>query len=171
MIQSTDAVYELFFDKLESDDEFFQYYGVDEEEALQLAKERAKSYLNSAIAELSRRVELQVDMTFGIDEETGEEVFAEEITEGEADVLTELMVLTYYERGLAKLRPKINTFSASELKLLHSPANERTSYVEMLRQFREHCRIVVSRYGSRDRLTGTRLPVDHTLPEIEEGDT
>lgn len=167
MIQKTDTVYELFFDKLESDDEFFQYYGVDEEEALQLAKERAKSYLSGAIAELGRRMEMQVDMSITTDEETGEEIFAEEITENEADVLTELMLLMYYERGLAKLRPKINTFSASELKLLHSPANERTSYVEMLRQFREHCRIVVSRYASRDRLTGARRIVDHTIPEME----
>ena len=165
MISEVSEVYQLFFDKLEADDEFFSYYGVDEDTALQLAQERASSYLKGAIAELVRRVTLSFDLAITTEEETGNLIFVEEITDEEADILTELMLLKYFERGLAKLRPKINTFSASELRLLHSPANERTSYIEMLRDFREHCRIIVSRYSGRDRLTGEKLIVDHAIPE------
>lgn len=165
MISEVSEVYQLFFDKLEADDEFFSYYGVDEDTALQLAQERASSYLKGAIAELVRRVTLSFNLAITTEEETGNLIFVEEITDEEADILTELMLLKYFERGLAKLRPKINTFSASELRLLHSPANERTSYIEMLRDFREHCRIIVSRYSGRDRLTGEKLIVDHAIPE------
>ena len=165
MISEVSEVYQLFFDKLEADDEFFSYYGVDEDTALQLAQERASSYLKGAIAELVRRVTLSFNLAITTEEETGNLIFVEEITDEEADILTELMLLKYFERGLAKLRPKINTFSASELRLLHSPANERTSYIEMLRDFREHCRVIVSRYSGRDRLTGEKLIVDHAIPE------
>lgn len=168
MISEVSEVYQLFFDKLEADDEFFSYYGVDETTALQLAQERASSYLKGAIAELGRRVTLSFDLSITTDELTGEATFTEEISDEEADILTELMLLKYFERGLAKLRPKINTFSASDLRLLHSPANERVSYIEMLKDFREHCRVIVSRYAGRDRLTGEKLIVDHTIPE--EGD-
>lgn len=167
MTSSVDELYEVFFDKLEQDDDFFQYYGVSSEEALQLAKERAKSYLRGAIAELSRRVTLGFDLSLTQNED-GETVFTEEITDEEVDVLTELMVLRYYERGLAKLRPRINTFSASELRVLHSPAQERNSYVEMLREVKEHCRVVVSRYGGHNRLTGSRNIVDHTIEDDED---
>lgn len=164
-ITDPNAVYEAFFDKLEQDDEFFAYYGIDEDHAMQLAKERAQTYLRSAIAELGRRTAIDFDLSLVQDEETGETVFAEPITDAEVDVLSELMLLKYYERGLAKLRPKINAFSASELRLLHSPANERISYVTMLKDFREHIRVVVSRYAGRSRNDFKRRLVDTTIPD------
>lgn len=150
------GVLTLFFDKLEADDEFFAYYGVDEDKAMELAKERAKSYLHDAVIFLRRRATGEV--VFGLSGDS----FTVEITEDEAELLSDIMMLKYYERGLAKLLPKLNVFSASELKMLHSPANERTSYNEMLKDFREHIREEISWYCSHDRLTGAALSVDYT---------
>lgn len=163
MISGADEVIVSFLDKLEADEDFFAYYGVDEEEALSLAKERAESYLKEAIVTMRRHVDLDFTLSLQADGN-----FQEPITDDEADVLTEIMVLKYYERLQVKLKPKLNAFAASELKLLHSPANERTSYMEMLSSCREHVREVMSWYESRNRVTGARKLVDHTMPEMEE---
>lgn len=163
MTLDTEEVIDSFLDKLEADEDFFAYYGVDEDEALRLAKERASSYLKQAMATMRREVDL--DFTLSLDE-NGK--FTEAITDDEVDVLTEIMLLKYYERMQAKLKPKLNAFAASELKLLHSPANERTSFMEMLETTREHVREVLGWYEARNRLTGERKLVDHTIPEDTE---
>ena len=166
MISDFDDVYEMFFDKLEADDEFFNYYGIDENEALKLAKERALSLLKSAVMDLNRRVEMEFDLSLNLEDG----VFTEEITDEEADILTEIMVLKYFERNLAKLKPKINTFSSSELTILHSPANERTSFINMLDAYREHVLNMVSHYSGKERFSSKKKIVDHTIPEDSDSE-
>lgn len=143
-----------FFDKVETDSDFFDYYGVQEDEALQLATERARSYLREAIVYLYRETELDFDL--GLVHDGAQYQFAEEITENEVDLLAEIMYLRHLERGLAKLTPKINVLSSSDLKVLHSPANERSSYVAMIDQARNNVVAMVSKYVAVDRLTGKR---------------
>ena len=96
-------------------------------------------------------------------DESGMVAFAEEITDVEADILSEVMLMRYFERGLAKLKPKINVLSSSDLKVLHSPANERTSYNEMLCSIRENIVDMISHYVAVDRLTGKRKMVEQTI--------
>lgn len=163
MLSNVDAVIGAFLDKVEMDEDFFAYYGVDEEEALTLAKERSMGYLRQAIVMLKRRVELPFALAL-----KDEKSFEEPITDDEVDLLSEIMLLKYFERGLAKLKPQINMFSASELRLLHSPANERTSYVEMISSCRENVREMISWYESKDRITGANKLVDHNVPDDVE---
>ena len=163
MTLNADEVIQCFFDKLEADDEFFAYYGVDEGEALALARERARSYLKEAVVYFRRFA--VVDFSFAMTEsDDGDLFFEEEITDDEVDLLTEIMLLKYYERGLAKLKPKINMFSSTDLKALHS-ANERSTFIEMLRSVRENVDTMLSQYVARDRLTGGVKLVDHAVPE------
>lgn len=111
-------VYEAFFDRIVHDETFFQYFDVDEIEAMQIARERARSYLREACSYLRRHVALEFNLGFRVGEDNAE-YFAEEITDNEVELLADIMLLPYYERGLAKLKPVLNTFSATELKLLH----------------------------------------------------
>ncbi|MBO5970923.1 MAG: hypothetical protein J6S14_20800 [Clostridia bacterium] len=154
MTRDIEDVFCSFFDKVEEDDDFFSYYGVSDEEAMRLAKERAQSYLREAMIYLRRQVEL--DFNLALVEDSDTYVFAEEITDMEVDILSEIMLMRYLERGYAKLKPKINVLSSTDLKVLHSPANERNSYVAMIDKVREHVRSLVSYYAIADRHSGKR---------------
>ena len=145
----------MFFDKVEEDSDFFSYYGVSDTEALALAQERAQVYLREAISYLRAHAELDFNLEL-ITDENDACWFAEELNYDEAELLSAIMFLRYLERGLAKLKPKINILSSTDLKALHSPANERTSYVSMIKNEREHVYALMSHYIAKDRKTGHR---------------
>ena len=46
---SFDEFYSRFYDKVENDPDFFDYYNHTSDESMEIAQERAKSYLNEAI--------------------------------------------------------------------------------------------------------------------------
>lgn len=117
--------------------------------------ERSYGYLREAIVYLKHHLELDFDLRLN-KTESGEWAFAELVTDEEVDILSEIMLLRYLERGFAKLKPIINTLSSTDLKLLHSPANERNSFVSMIDKVREHVRTAVSHYAAIDRKTGKR---------------
>lgn len=155
MKQEASAVLTMFFDKVEEDSDFFSYYGVSDTEALALAQERAQVYLREAISYLRAHAELDFNLDLIIDED-GVCWFADELNYDEAELLSSIMFLRYLEKGLAKLKPKINVLSSTDLKVLHSPANERTSYVNMIKNEREHVYALMSHYIAKDRKTGRR---------------
>lgn len=167
MTNKLEDVYEAFYDRIVHDIEFFSYFDVDEIEAMQIAQERARSFLREACSYLRRHVTLDFTLSLMTDEK-GNEVFVESITDDEVDLLADIMLLPYYERGLAKLSPKLNTFSASELRLLHSPANERQTYVSMLENVRSRVDYLIADYYAKDRMTGAEKMISTTLPEETE---
>jgi len=73
-------VYEAFFDKIELDSEYFQYFDVDEIEAMKIAEERARSYLREACSYLRRHVTLDFNLSIEKDENSKEH-FATPLTE------------------------------------------------------------------------------------------
>lgn len=83
-------------------------------------------------------------------------------------LLSDIMLLFHYERAMVKLQPKFNTFSATELKLLHSPANERLTYTEMIEQQRNRVNDLIADYYAKDRLTGSEKMVSTEIPEESE---
>ena len=155
MQQEASMVLTMFFDKVEEDSDFFSYYGVSDTEALALAKERAQVYLREAICYLRAHAELDFNLDLVLDN-NNVYWFVEELTFEESELLSSIMFLRYLERGLAKLKPKINVLSSTDLKTLHSPANERTSYVNMINQEREHVYALMSHYVAKDRKSGKR---------------
>ena len=167
MTNKLEDVYEAFYDRIVNDIEFFSYFDVDEIEAMQIAQERARSFLREACSYLRRHVTLDFTLSI-VRAENEEEVFAENLTDDEVDLLADIMLLPYYERGLAKLTPKLNTFSASELKLLHSPANERQTYVAMLENVRARVDYLIADYYAKDRMTGAEKLISNSIPEETE---
>lgn len=73
MTNSLDDVYTAFFDKVEQDTDFFAYFEVSQERAMEIATERSRSYLKEACSFLRRRVAL--DFTLGFTSSEGTEVF------------------------------------------------------------------------------------------------
>lgn len=145
-------VRQAFFDRIESDDTFFQYFADAEDDEIQeLADERANTYISEAITLLRRKCEIDLDFT--LDAET--DAFAADLTEEEIQLIGgDLAFEVYIGRDVAKMKTRINTFTSSDLKALHSPANERNSFMAMYKQLQQDNISKIADYAARDRLTG-----------------
>ena len=145
-----DYLFNRFYKRIEKDEEFFNYYNVDVEEAIQLAHERAKGCLIDALDRLSSTSNLQVDFS-DYDEEIEELGF--KTTNKENKLIVDLMFQVYMERDLPLLHAfKIN-FTPSDLTVF-SPANERNSYESFIKRLNDDNEIALDDYKSRDRKSG-----------------
>lgn len=159
-ITSFDAIYQLFFYRIEKDESFFDYYNIELEDAMRLAKQRTKNYLTEALDKLSSKSGLlQVDFA-DYDIEAGYIGF--ELTGTEKDIVVNLMFQIYMERDLPLLHAfKIN-FTPGDLTVF-SPANERNSYEAFITRLKQDNKIAFDDYISRDRLTGKlKHTIDYT---------
>jgi hypothetical protein len=147
-----EVVRQAFYDRIESDNTFFQYFGAfDEEEIQAIADERADTYIREAVTLLKRKCEPEIG--FAINAEDGE--FVDDLTDEEVLLIgNDLAFQAYIGRDIAKMKTRINTFTSSDLKALHSPANERNSYMSMYAALCAENLAKIMDYSSRDRLTG-----------------
>lgn len=147
-----------FYDRIEADDTFFQYFGDFSDEEIQaIADTRANTYIAEAVAILKRRCEVEID--FSIDEEN--DTFIDDLTAEEILLIGgDLAFEVYIGREIAKMKTRINTFSSSDLRALHSPASERKSFMDMYRELKADNEVKILDYASRDRTTGRYISVN-----------
>lgn len=153
---SFELIYERFFDEVERDLDFFEYFHLSEDEAMEIAKERAKSLLMTTIDMLMIKCKPDVDFH---DIDTELECFNFELTSIEIMLLSKIMFEQYIARDIAKLKSKTNLFTASEITALYSPANERNSFFNMYQDLRKNVEVLIADYESKDRLTGKRKSI------------
>jgi hypothetical protein len=140
-----------FYDRIESDNAFFQYYSLTDVQIQALIDERANTYINEAIVLLKRKCEPEIEFTINTTtDEFNDTLTAEEIQLIGGDLAFE----AYLGRDVAKMRTRINTFTSSDLKALHSPANERNSFMTMFKQLQQDNLSKISDYAAKDRATG-----------------
>lgn len=145
-----DYLFNRFYRRIEKDEDFFNYYNVDLEEAIQLAHERAKGCLIDALDRLSSTSNLQVDFS---DYDENIEELGFKTTNRENKLIVDLMFQVYMERDLPLLHAfKIN-FTPSDLTVF-SPANERNSYESFIKRLNDDNEIALDDYKSRDRISG-----------------
>lgn len=150
--------YSRFFDKVENDVDFFDYYNHTSEESMEIAQERAKSYLNEAVDIFTLKCTPTVDF-YNIDFEN--ECFGFEVTSREVEIITRIMYSIYLERDISKLKPIINSLSATDIKSLFSPANDRKTFESLLNWYKNKTDVLISNYAARDRLTNKRKPIEY----------
>lgn len=146
-------VRQAFFDAIELDDTFYEYYDetLDDGDIQDIADERANTYIKKAISILKSKCEPEIDFT--VDEETDE--FNDDLTDDEIQLIGgDLAFEVYIGRDIAKMRTRINTFTSSDLKALHSPANERNSLMAMYKQLQNDNLAKISDYAAKNRITG-----------------
>ena len=137
-----------FYDRLEKDDKFFNYYNVDELEAIQIAHERSKRYLIESLDDLTSLGNMQVDFS---DYDT------------EIKIIVDMMFIKYMERDLALLHAMEINFTPSDLTVF-SPANERTSYRNFIETLKLNLQDELANYQDRDRRTGKlKAVLDYSL--------
>ena len=155
---SFEKVINKFFRKIEKDREFFSYYNVSLEEAMQLAKEQANGYLLEAVEKLTDECVPDVDF-FDYDEEL--QVFNFKLTDKEIGLLTDLMREVYFERDFVTLKAFKIAMTPSDLNQF-SPASERKTFTDMVNGIKSENVGKISQYASVDRITGKKKLINYS---------
>lgn len=158
MSTSFEKVINKFFRKIEKDREFFSYYNVSLEEAMQLAKEQANGYLLEAVEKLTDECIPDIDF-FDYDEEL--QVFNFKLTEKEIGLLTDLMREVYFERDFVTLKAFKIAMTPSDLNQF-SPASERKTFTDMVNGIKSENVGKISQYASVDRVTGKKKLINYS---------
>ena len=158
MSTSFEKVINKFFRKIEKDREFFSYYNVTLEDAMQLAKEQANGYLLEAVEKLTDECVPDVDF-FDYDEEL--QVFNFKLTDKEIGLLTDLMREVYFERDFVTLKAFKIAMTPSDLNQF-SPASERKTFTDMVNGIKSENVGKISQYASVDRMTGKKKLINYS---------
>ena len=141
-------VKQAFYSYIENDVDFFNYFELDEDECMEVAGQRAGVLLKEATSYLSRKI--GIENVFSTIEEDG---FTETLTGNEINLLVKAMFLCYLQRDITMLRTFHGVMSSSDLNM-YSPANERKTYIAMVKQYEDDLKVEISEYAIIDRLTG-----------------
>ena len=158
MSTSFEKIINKLFRKIEKDREFFSYYNVSLEEAMQLAKEQANGYLLEAVEKLTDECVPDIDF-FDYDEEL--QVFNFKLTEKEIGLLTDLMREVYFERDFVTLKAFKIAMTPSDLNQF-SPASERKTFTDMVNGIKSENVGKISQYASVDRITGKKKLINYS---------
>jgi hypothetical protein len=151
-------VYTKFLDKVEKDNDFFNYYNLSKEESMAIAIERSKAFLEESVADLTLKCTPDIDFN-DYDEIIGE--FKEDLTRNEINLLACLMFEKYVSRDTALLKTFILNFTPSDIQVF-SPANERKSFLSMYSKLQLDNNVMIDNYISKDRLTGKKKGIQYS---------
>ena len=158
MSTSFEDVYESFFDKLENDIDFFNYFNVPEAQALDLAKSRSKSYIKESITKIMLTITPDVDFT---DCDYDSEIFNFDLTDIEIDLIASIMLEMYLKKDVGKLKA-MQTMYPSDINVF-SKANERKSFLEMYKEIKNENTKLLEDYSSKNRLTNIKKAINYEL--------
>lgn len=161
---SFEKIRNRFFDRIEKDDTFFNYLNLTDREAMELAIKRANLLLESAAIELTATCNSDVDF---LDLDTDLEEYNFELTAMEVRLIVEIMFKQFMERDVPTLHVFALNFIPSEFNSF-SPANERTSYLNLVKKLQEDVREMIDDYESQDRRTNKRKLIPYSSYFSEE---
>ena len=158
----------MFFDRIEKDKDFFDYYNVtNPEDVMEIAVTRAKNYLHEATARLV--IDTAPDIGFKIvtttTNEEEQESFEDDLTEQEKFILVSLMYEYYLGRDISYLKTLDVNYTSSDLRVF-DPSNARRTFMEMYENICIQNRILLDRYKNTDRLTGKLKTLNFDLYDI-----
>jgi hypothetical protein len=155
-----DTILNKFYDRIEKDENFFNYYHVSITEAKAIATQRATNYLIESLDDLSMIGGLQVNFA-DYDEEV--RLINFKLLPKEIRLIVEMMFLKYMKRDEALLHAMEINFTPSDLTVF-SPANERTSYRNFIQQLSDKVDIKIDDYKNRDRTTNAlKQTIDYSV--------
>lgn len=154
-------IYDKFYELVETDSNFFQYFDLSENEVRNLVHDRAKSYLMESLSVIFRNIEPEENFSFDdYDYDSELEEFNSDLTYDEIDMLAHLMLEQHFKREFGKLK----AFSAQDLPTslqVFSPANERASIRALVKDIHEENMTMLDNYMAKDRSTRKRKTIDY----------
>lgn len=158
-----EQVYQWFFDRIEKDMDFFHYYGVPEDEAMEIAVTRAHNYMEEAVRTIQFECMPQIDFSLRTADKTG---FDFDFTSSEQLLIPLVMYQMYMHRDFAKLKTYNVNFTSTDLKVF-DPSNARKTFLEFYEKISEEVDRLKDYYKNTDRLTGKYRTFDVTLYDTE----
>lgn len=156
-------IFNVFYDKIEMDDRFFNYFHLTPEESMELANTRALSYLKESVVRFS--LECNLDFLITFDDVLNQ--ISVDLTNAEIQILGALMFEAYLGRNVAKLKVFSVSFTPQDLKVF-SPAEERRTFMDMYQSVKQENEALLSNYKSRNRLTYERKGIDYDSYNSDE---
>ena len=141
-------VKQAFYSYIENDVDFFNYFELDEDECMEVAGQRAGVLLKEATSYLSRKIGFE-----NVFSNTEDEYFIETLSDNETNLIVKAMFLCYLQRDITMLRTFHGVMSSSDLNM-YSPANERKTFLAMVKQYEDDLKVEISEYAMIDRDTG-----------------
>lgn len=146
-------IYDKFYELVETDSNFFQYFDLSENEVRDLVHDRAKSYLMESLSVITRNIEPEEDFSFD-DYDSELEEFNSDLTFDEIDMLAHLMLEQHFKREFGKLKafsaqdlPTSLQVSSLEVEANRCGATTETLSQKLSRLFKEHFQTAVAMYG------------------------
>lgn len=143
-----------FIRKIKKDKEFFCYGNVTEKELEEIVKQRTNDLLDDSVNELQLQVTQMQNISF-LDKDDDLEQFNFDLTFVEEDLISDLMVVKYFEEELLSLKA-MQKYLGNDIKVF-SPARERKTFLETVQYKNVKFVEKLDRYNSTDRLTGKVL--------------
>lgn len=157
MATSFDLPETIFFNMVEKDSDFFDYFGLTPEQSMELARERADTCIEEAARVLS--ISYYADIDFS-DFDSSVRTFNVVLTAEEIYIVARFAYEVYLSRDLAVLKVQTTHFTAAEQNIF-SPAHERRTFVEMLDSVHQKNDELIMSYLTKDRLTGVRKTIPY----------
>lgn len=157
MATSFEKPVERFLRRIEEDRDFFQYYSLTDEQAMELAKYRADAYLHNAIDRIMLDGQPEIDFS-DIDEET--QIFNVDLTSREVFLLASLMYEYYLDKDISKIKTYNVNYTSTELRVF-DPSNARSTFKDLYDGVCEKNVALLDSYRSTDRLTGALRSIDY----------
>lgn len=154
-----ETIRKRFYKRIENDGDFFAYYNISVDEAIDLAENRANGYLIDAIDRLTNTCTPDVDFY-----DYDDIMFNFELTNKEIGLLAGLMYEIYFDRDLVLLKAFKIAMTPSDLNQF-SPATERKTFTDMVNKIKLDNDNNIDHYIAVDRLTGKPKMINHSKYE------
>lgn len=158
---SYNVLYEMFFDIIEKDKDFFQYNNISAENAMVIAEQRANRYLKEALSYLSLHCPSDRCGLNFMDYDDRKAVLNGDFQYNELNIIANVMYERYLFRDFSTLKAQANRFVTKDFNVF-SPANERASFQNMYESVKNANDILIDHYLSIDKKTGHTKTLDYS---------
>ena len=147
-------VTDRFIRKIKQDKEYFCIGAVTEEEFEEILSQRTLELLEDSLNEIQPLIAVQQNINF-LDKNDFMEQFNFDLTTIEEDLISDMMVVKYFDEELVKLKT-MQKYLGDDIKVF-SPAAERMSFINMITYKRNLFSTKLANYNTKHRLTGKFL--------------
>lgn len=163
------TVIDAFFNRIEKDRDFFNYFNLTDSEAAAIAERRSNIYFSEALRRLIVEGVPSVDFTPTLrDDDDYEGVsFDYDLTAQELNILPSLMYESYLSRDMSYLKTLSVNYTATDLRVF-DPSNARSTFMNMYQSVCERNAALIDRYRNTDRKTNEYIGIDYSKYYAEE---
>lgn len=154
---SFNILIDRFFHRIETDRGFFNYFNLTDNEAMELANQRAEALLYEAIDLLSLRTTHDINFA---DINYKNKCFNFDLTDKEIMLVSSFMYQQYLERDIAKLKVLSVNYTSSNLKVF-DPSNARSTFKELYEKVCANNDLLLDEYNNKDRETNQFIRIDY----------